>query len=201
MALWYMIDGNEMWIGYEDRTSQYYTWYEWTPPSTAQDSPSQGKSIRTVGEGISMIIDLPSDCSYLFAGCTSLNTKLISTRNVTNMCGLFQGSTIASLNLSDWNVSKVTNMQNMFKDCTNLTKITIDEFDTSKVTNGSNMFLNCASLVGGSGTVYNSSNTSLDYAKVDSPRSPGYFTSIHTWEEVEPWIKENGAWVKYEVYM
>ena len=89
----------------------------------------------------------------------------------------------------------------MFKDCTNLTKITADEFDTSKVTDGRAMFLNCTSLVGGSGTVYSSNNTGLDYAKVDSPSSPGYFTSKYTWEEVEPWIKENGTWVKYEVYM
>ena len=201
MALWYSTRGNEMWIGPEDRTSQYYTWYEWTLPNTAQESPSWGKAIHTVGEGVDMVIALPSNCSYLFAGCTSLNTKLVSTRNVTNMYGMFEGSTVASLNLSDWNTSNVTNMQNMFKDCTNLTKITADEFDTSKVTDGRAMFLNCTSLVGGSGTVYSSNNTGLDYAKVDSPSSPGYFTSKYTWEEVEPWIKENGAWVKYEVYM
>ena len=109
MALWYSIQGNEMWIGPEDRTSQYFTWYEWTPPNTAQESPSQGKAIHTVGEFVSVVVGLPSNCSYLFAGCTSLNTNLVSTGNVTNMNGMFEGSTITSLNLSNWNVSNVTN--------------------------------------------------------------------------------------------
>ena len=61
MAFWYSIHNNEMWIGPEDRTGEYFIWHEWTTPNTAQESPAQGKAIHTVGEAINMIIDLPSD--------------------------------------------------------------------------------------------------------------------------------------------
>ena len=38
------------------------------------------------------------------------------------------------------------------------------------------MFYNCSKLVGGNGTVYDSSNTDATYARIDTAENPGYLT-------------------------
>jgi len=77
-------------------------------------------------------------------------------------------------------------MYQMFYNSTNLETIYVsDEFNilnlvTDSTYNGStDMFKGCTSLVGGSGTVYNSSKINKEYARIDNPpNSPGYFTDI-----------------------
>ena len=67
----------------------------------------------------------------------------IDTRNVTSMKYLFyaySGEDIKSLDLSKWDVSKVTDMEYMFMGCHALTSLNLSTWDTSKVTNSSNMF-------------------------------------------------------------
>ena len=78
----------------------------------------------------------------------------INTSNCTNMYATFQfasNATITTLNLSTWNTSKVTNMMNMF--------------------------YNCTSLVGENGTKYNATKIGKEYARIDKAGSPGYFTA------------------------
>jgi hypothetical protein len=46
------------------------------------------------------------------------------------------------------------------------------------VTSSVMMFANCTALVGGNGTVYNSSYKDKTYACIDSEDTPGYFTDV-----------------------
>ncbi len=61
--------------------------------------------------------------------------------------------------------------------CSKLTTIYVgDSWSTSNVTSSSMMFVNCTRLVGGNGTVYNSSYTNATYARIDTASTPGYLT-------------------------
>jgi len=82
------------------------------------------------------------------------------------------------VDLSGLNVAKITNMSSMFEDCTRLRTIYVDgTWNTAKVSSSTRMFTNCTNLVGGNGTVYDSSKTNKEYARIDNPPdSPGYFT-------------------------
>lgn len=198
-SLYFKHQDNEIWFSNEKVDID---WTPWTIPSDAEISQAKNRYVHVYGEENDTKVTIFGTSLYLFAGCTGISRPdLFVTDDVTNMGGIFENSTISSIDLSTWNISNVTSMQNMFKNCSNLTEIIVDKFDTSKVNNGRDMFLNCTSLVGGNGTTYSSSNTGLDYAKIDSSKSPGYFTSKYNWEEFEPWVKENGVWIKYETYM
>ena len=101
-----------------------------------------------------------------------------NTSNVTNMNVMFSGSKAKSLDLSNFDTSNVTNMGFMFYNCNALTTIYVgNKFTTDKVTSSSNMFYLDSKLVGGAGTIYDSSNIDKTYARVDGgTSSPGYFT-------------------------
>jgi surface protein len=90
------------------------------------------------------------DGSYLFAGHTNVTSKKLyipETSHMTDMNNMFYNcSKLTSLNLSKFDTSNVTNMGEMFYDCTNLTKLNLSSFNTRNVTNMSEMFYNCASL-------------------------------------------------------
>ncbi len=100
-----------------------------------------------------------------------------NTSRVTDMSNMF-GSKVTSLDLSSFDTSNVTSMAYMFNHCENLKTIYVsDKFITDKVVNSYNMFYDSAKLVGGAGTVYNSSYTDKTYAIIDGgTSSPGYFT-------------------------
>ena len=91
---------------------------------------------------------------------------------------------LTSLDLSNFNTSKVTNMSSMFEGPglfidTKLTTIYVDsnKWSTKNVTNSDGMFNNCSNLKGQRGTVYSSSHVDASYAKVDGGTSnPGYLT-------------------------
>ena len=68
-------------------------------------------------------------------------------------------------------------MDGIFRECNNLTTITVsNNFVTNNVTNSYYMFTGCTSLVGGNGTVFNSSYVDKTYARIDRSGTPGYFT-------------------------
>ena len=142
----------------------------------------------------------------MFANChaTSLDLSHFDTSKVTDIRNMFWGcSGLTSLDLSRFNTSKVTNMSYMFYCCTSLTRLDISNFDTSKVTNMNFMFLHCrnlktiyasekfrtvnviesdkmfydcGALVGGNGTKFNAYRINKEYARIDKPGQPGYFT-------------------------
>ena len=59
------------------------------------------------------------------------------------MEGIFQlYSSLTSLNLSNFNTNKVTNMSGMFNECSSLTSLKFSNFNTKIVTNMEYMFNN-----------------------------------------------------------
>ena len=111
---------------------------------------------------------LNEDMNSMFrnmSSLTSLNLSNLDTSKVTNMGGMFLGvSNLATINLSNFDTSKVIDMGFMFYDMSSLTTINLSNFDTSKVTNMGSMFYNMSKL-----TTFNLSNfntsqvTNMDY--------------------------------------
>ena len=93
---------------------------------------------------------MPASLASFFAGCTSLksvNFSNVDTSRVTNMQSLFAGcGSIQELDLSSFDTSKVTNMQYLFDHCNSLTKLSLSGWDMSKVTNNSSMLSGKAKL-------------------------------------------------------
>lgn len=90
-------------------------------------------------------------CSKWFSGCTNLTSiegiENLNTSNVTNMNEMFgQCSNLETLDLSHFNTEKVGNMSNMFNGCTKLRDLNISSFNTENVTNMYGMFYGCSSL-------------------------------------------------------
>ena len=50
---------------------------------------------------------------------------------------------LIELNLSDWDVSNVKNMEHLFSDCSSLTKLNLSGWDISNVRYMGSMFYNC----------------------------------------------------------
>ena len=124
----------------------------------------------------------------MFDRCSRL--KLLSlgenfiTGSVEDMSDMFMYCrAIDSLDLTTFDTSKVTNMQNMFYDCDNLTAIyVIDTFVTTSVSEvgGKDMFYSCENLQGCAGTKYSEAQVSdKSYARIDHPEvdKPGYFSN------------------------
>ena len=120
-----------------------------------------------------------TDMSGMFwaAKAISLDVSNFNTSKVTNMESMFMSTYVTSLDLSSFDTSNVINMAQMFYGTDSSVIYVSDKFVTDKVTSSSNMFNLSTKLVGGAGTVYNSSNVDKTYARVDGgTSSPGYFT-------------------------
>ena len=85
---------------------------------------------------------------YYCRSLTSLDLSDFNTEKVTNMFAMFmECSSLTSLDLSNFNTANVTNMGRMFFSCNGLTSLTFGEtFNTANVTNMSDMFYRCWSL-------------------------------------------------------
>ena len=121
----------------------------------------------------------------MFNGCeslTSLDISNFNTSKVENMNSMFDGcKSLTSLDLHNFDTSNVLYTKWMFQNNTKLKSIYVSEngFKTTNITtaNSLNMFKDATSLVGGKGTVYDSSKTNKEYAIIDdAPEHPGYFT-------------------------
>ena len=78
---------------------------------------------------------------------TSLDLSNFDTSKVTNMNSMFNYcSGLTSLDLSHFDTSNVTSMDSMFYNCYGLTLLNVSNFDTSKVTTMSYMFSGCINL-------------------------------------------------------
>ena len=143
--------------------------------------------------------------SAMFKGCsklTALDVSGFNTSKAIAMNSMFQDcSSLTTLDVSRFNTSYTWQMVGMFSGCSGLTMLDIASFDTSNVgymdgmfTNCSNLkriyasakfrvsvncyslFSGCTSLVGGNGAKYNETNSDKNYARLDTPSTPGYFT-------------------------
>ena len=83
----------------------------------------------------------------------------LDTSNVTDMHNMFSDcSGLTSLDVSNFNTSNVTDMQGMFANCSSLTSLDVSNFDTSNVINMMAMFSDCSGL------------TSLDVSNFDTSK-------------------------------
>ena len=69
---------------------------------------------------------------------------------------------LTTLNVSNWNTSKVTEMNHMFSGCNALTTLDVSNWDTSKVTDMKNMFYYCSNLKTITGVIDMKSCTKYD---------------------------------------
>ncbi|MBR1935097.1 MAG: BspA family leucine-rich repeat surface protein, partial [Muribaculaceae bacterium] len=93
----------------------------------------------------------PISTAYWFLSCSKLlaieGLQNLNTSNVTDMGDMFDDcSSLTSLDLSNFNTANVTYMGHMFYKCTSLTSLDLSGFNTAKVTNMGYMFSGCSSL-------------------------------------------------------
>ena len=93
---------------------------------------------------------LNTNMSYMFYNMTNPTTLDLSnfdTSKVMDMSYMFYNmSNLTSLNLFSFDTSKVTNMDHMFSRMSSLTMLNLSSFDTSKVTNMGSMFSSIRNL-------------------------------------------------------
>ena len=135
-----------------------------------------------------------TNCNKWFKGMTNLKTleglENFNTSCVTNMSEMFQDcSSIDTLNLYNFDTQNLTNTTEMFYGCSNIKYIFVsDKFVISKVTESGDMFEGCTSL-----TNYNAKSESQDarHAKdIAEADNEGYFYNFDK--------KEKVLWVEYQ---
>lgn len=89
---------------------------------------------------------------YDFYNCESFDgLENLDVSEVVNMINVFcmsmkYNKNLKTLNISGWNVVKVTNMNRMFDYCSCLTSLDLSNWNTTNVTDISNMFYGCNML-------------------------------------------------------
>ncbi|EGC02255.1 BspA family leucine-rich repeat surface protein [Ruminococcus albus] len=104
---------------------------------------------------------LPKNCYGLFNdfSCTSIDLSNADTSKVTDMSDMFYDCfNLTDLDVSGFDTSNVTDMSRMFDGCDELSSIDLSSFDTSNVTNMSGMFNYCKSLTTLDLSSFNTSN-------------------------------------------
>lgn len=74
------------------------------------------------------------------------NLNCIDTSNITNMCRLFTKHKNFNGKVDNWNVSKVKDFSEMFKNCKSLKKLDLTSWDISNAKDLSEMFSGCTAL-------------------------------------------------------
>ena len=107
-----------------------------------------GNKTNVVAHKNSSYMFSSSDASKYFINLKNIvGLNYLDTSIVTNMNHMFKGcSNLASLDLSSINTSNVTGMEYMFHLCKNLKAVDVSGFDTRKVTTMRAMFYECNSL-------------------------------------------------------
>ena len=105
--------------------------------------PSSTVEASFKGSNASNVTSMFSDCN----GLTSLDLRNFNTSKVISMYYMFtECASLKELDLSGWDTSKVTNMESMFNNCAKLESLDLSGWDTSNVTNMKSMFSGCAAL-------------------------------------------------------
>lgn len=110
-----------------------------------------------------------------------LDVSTFDTRRVTNMDGMFYWTLMspenATLDISNFDTRSLTSALGMFNYTKAKTIYASDQFTVNNVApHPHEMFITNANLVGGNGTQYVWPNNSSQYAHIDAPGNPGYFT-------------------------
>ena len=126
--------------------------------------------------------------------------EYLNTEDVTNMKNMFRDcSALTSLDLSTFYTPNLQIMDNMFYGCNHLTTIyASDLWTTQSVTYGNDVFVDCFSLVGDKGTTYNYNNAHYGYAHLDGgPSDPGYFSEVPQPQAYACYTPENTTLIFY----
>jgi surface protein len=118
----------------------------------------------------------------MFSYCNRLQTLDLSgfdTSNVTDMDEMFiRCMKIKTLDVSSFDTSNVSSMYGTFAYCTSLEKIIVGSGWSVKSAQGTNTFEGSSKLKGASGTTYDAKQVDIRYARIDSGvKAPGYFTA------------------------
>ena len=153
-------------------------------PDVARSPDWNSPSIKTVVFDESFKDVRQKYCFCWFMDCTSLTTingiENLNTEDVTDMENMFRNcSSLITLDLSGFNTANVKYMTRMFLGCSKLTRIYVsDQFTTSAVTKSDYMFSSCKSLVGARPFDSKINSSSIDFTldKRYANYHNGYFT-------------------------
>ena len=117
---------------------------------------------------------------YMFINCNKIESIDMSYFNfgTTNLTNLFDSlQQLLTVDLSNANISGVTNMYSLFGYDSSLTTIYVsNDWNVENVTSSSNMFYECTSIVGGNGTTYDNTKVDKTMAIIDNNDQEGYLT-------------------------
>ena len=179
---------NRPWVKYADGTLTFRCGYKktWGENEYALNSGEEKPAWNTQGNNITRVVfdasfanAKPTSCYAWFQDFKNLTQiegiENLNTANVTDMNGMFKGcSNLAELDVTHFNTANVTNMNEMFSDCQTLTTIYVsDEFVTTNITNGNGVFSSCSKLKGAIDK-YDGNKTDHTYANYKT----GYFTKL-----------------------
>lgn len=85
---------------------------------------------------------------YYFYGCSNLTVNALdipNTFNTTTMTSAFRACSSLNMDMSSWDMSKVSNFNNMFRDCSTFNG-SVDGWDTANATSFFSLFFNCAAF-------------------------------------------------------
>ena len=103
-------------------------------------------NLKTIDFGDSLDANDVTTMEDMFKNCESLETidlnKIDTSEKLKDISGMFEGDkNIADITFGDnFDTSGVTDMHNLFKDCTSLTELDLSHFDTGSATDMSGMF-------------------------------------------------------------
>lgn len=108
---------------------------------------SQNKAIERIDEV--PLGDVSDSCQSMFSGCSSLQSlSNFNPKNVTNMYDMFYNCTSLSeiKGIENWNTERTTDLSWIFYNCTSLQSLDLSGWKTENVTDMTNMFAYCSSL-------------------------------------------------------
>ncbi len=152
-----VLNGNTLTFYYDKQPSSHAGTVMFVKPGSSQDwvvDDNYRTLITTVVFDKSFAAARPTDMKDWFNGCNNLttinNVVYLNTKEVTTMENLFKDcSNITELNLAYFNTYKVNNMNNMFNGCTKLETIYGGlNWYVGSATTGDDMFKNCVNLEG-----------------------------------------------------
>ena len=140
---------------YNTQVNNGYFMYNWTGGTITSLFYMFKKGVLKGQPVIDVSINLDTSnvtsMKKMFYECRQLKSitgiENFDTSNVTDMSEMFSACiNLTSLDLSNFNTSKVETIAGMFSNCA-LTSLTISNFDTSNVTNMNGLFESCSSLI------------------------------------------------------
>ena len=153
---------------------------------------SHVETVESMFAGTHFTLDVPTKISFDTSNVHNMHNMFyyakssdglldlsdLNVSNVTDMSNLVYCTWIVTVDLTGWDTRNVTNMAEMFRDSNYLKTIYVSEsFVTTNVTKSDGIFHSSygISFVGGNGTTATGSED-ITYARIDKPGQPGLFT-------------------------